>query len=286
FPLPSWAVTSTAGVIAVPAVVVLGCTLNTNCVAVPAVMLNAVLVPVTGPGALAVSVYPVPTLSIDRPVNVATPPDAAWVAVPDKAPPDGLVPMASVTLPVNPVAVLPLASWAVTSTAGVILAPAAVLVGSTDNTRLEALTAVVLSVGLVVLPAPVAVRVSPVPPYSTAFPANVATPPDAAWVAVPDKAPPDGLVPMASVTLPVNPVAVLLLASRAVTCTAGVIVAPADVVLGSTENTSCVAVPAVMLNAVRSALPCPVAASAYPVPTLSIDSQANVATPAHAAWVA
>src|SRR5438046_614724 len=89
---PDLAVTSTAGVIAVPAVVVLGCTLNTNCVAVPAVMLNAVLVPVTGPGALAVSVYPVPTLSIDRPVNVATPPDAAWVAVPDKAPPDGLVP--------------------------------------------------------------------------------------------------------------------------------------------------------------------------------------------------
>src|SRR5437773_8826066 len=101
FPLPSWAVTSTAGVIAVPAVVVLGCTLNTNCVAVPAVMLNAVLVPVTGPGALAVSVYPVPTLSIDRPVNVATPPDAALVAVPDKAPPDGLVPVSIVTLAVN-----------------------------------------------------------------------------------------------------------------------------------------------------------------------------------------
>src|SRR2546422_45125 len=100
-PLASWAVTSTAGVIAVPAVAVLGCTLNTSCVAVPAVILNAVLVPVTGPGALAVSVYPVPTLSIDRPVNVATPPDAAWVAVPDKAPPDGLVSMASVTLPVR-----------------------------------------------------------------------------------------------------------------------------------------------------------------------------------------
>src|SRR5439155_23113908 len=71
------------------------------------------------------------------------------------------------------------------------------------------------------------------------------------WVAVPDKAPPNGLVPMASVTLPVNPVAVLLLASSAVTCTAGVIAAPADVVLGSTEKTSCVAVPAVMLNADR-----------------------------------
>src|SRR5438132_9657453 len=55
-PPASWAVTSTAGVIAVAAVVVLGCTENTICVAVPAPMLNGVLVPVTGPGALAVSV--------------------------------------------------------------------------------------------------------------------------------------------------------------------------------------------------------------------------------------
>src|SRR5438445_10019977 len=107
-----------------------------------------------------------------------------------------------------------------------------------------------LNAVLVALPAPVAVSVYPVPTLSIDSPANVATPPDAAWVAVPDKAPPDGLVPMASVTLPVNPVAVLLLASSAVTCTAGVIAAPADVLLGCTENTSCVAVPAVMLNAV------------------------------------
>src|SRR5438445_138255 len=136
-----------------------------------------------------------------------------------------------------------------------------------------------LNAVLVALPAPVAVSVYPVPTLSIDSPANVATPPDAAWVAVPDKAPPDGLVPMASVTLPVNPVAVLLLASSAVTCTAGVIAAPADVVLGSTENTSCVAVPAVMLNAVLVALPAPVAVSVYPVPTLSIDSPANVAPP-------
>src|SRR3989442_109609 len=148
-PLASWAVTSTAGVIAAPAVVVLGRTENTNCVAVPAVILNAVLVPVTGPGALAVTVYPVPTLSIDRPVNVAPPPDAAWVAVPDKAPPDGLVPIASVTLPVNPVAVFPFASWAVTSTAGAMLAPATVLVGCTVNTSVAALPAVMLKPALV-----------------------------------------------------------------------------------------------------------------------------------------
>src|SRR6266566_5112755 len=142
--LASSAVTCTAGVIAAPAVVVLGCTENTNCVAVPAVILNAVLVPVTGPGALAVSVYPVPTLSIDSPANVATPPDAAWVAVPDKAPPAGLVPMASVTFPVKPVAVFPFASWAVTSIAGVMVAPATVFVGCTVNTSVAALPAVML----------------------------------------------------------------------------------------------------------------------------------------------
>src|SRR2546422_977989 len=159
-PLASWAVTSTAGVIAAPAVVVLGRTENTNCVAVPAVILNAVLVPVTGPGALAVSVYPVPTLSIDRPVNVATPPDAAWVAVPDKAPPDGLVPITSVTLPVNPVTVFPFASWAVTSTAGAMLAPATVLVGCTVNTRVAALPAVMLNAALVPVAGPVALAVS------------------------------------------------------------------------------------------------------------------------------
>src|SRR5256884_9708833 len=84
------------------------------------------------------------TLSIDSPANVATPPDAAWVAVPDNAPPDGLVPMASVTLPVNPVAVLLLASRAVTSTAGVMPPPAAVVLGCTENTSVAALPAVVL----------------------------------------------------------------------------------------------------------------------------------------------
>src|SRR5207253_1414158 len=141
-----------------PADVVLGSTEKTSCVAVPAVMLNAVLVVVPAP--VAVSVYPVPTLSIDSPANVATPPDAACVAVPDKAPPDGLVPMASVTLPVNPVAVFPFASWAVTSTAGAMLAPATVLVGCTVNTRVAALPAVMLNAALVPVAGPVALAVS------------------------------------------------------------------------------------------------------------------------------
>src|SRR5213079_1075652 len=195
------------------------------------------------------------------PGKVATPATAATVFVPDKVPVLGFVPIATVMSPVNPLAVLPLASWAVTSTAGVIAAPAYVVLGCTENTSCVAVPAVILNAVLVVLPAPVAVSVYPVPTLSIDSPANVATPFDAACVAVPDKAPPDGLVPMASVTFPVNPVAVLLLASSAVTCTAGVIAAPADVVLGCTENTSCVAVPAVMLNAVLVALPAPVAVS-------------------------
>src|SRR5438046_6014538 len=91
---------------------------------------------------------------------------------------------------------------------------------------------------------------------------NVATPATAATGPPPDRVPLPALVPRARVTFPVNPVAVLLLASRAVTCTAGVIVAPAVVLLGCTENTSCVAVPAVILNTALVPVAAPVALAA------------------------
>src|SRR2546428_13990142 len=78
--------------------------------------------------------------------------------------------------------------------------------------------------------------------------AKLATPATAAAVAVPASVPPLGFVPIATVTLPVNPLAVLPWASRTVTCTAGVIVAPAVVVVGCTVKTSCVAAPAVMVD--------------------------------------
>ena len=180
--------------------------------------------------------------------NVATPALAAMVVVPASVPLPGFVPIATVTFPVNPVAVLLLASRAVTCTAGVIVAPADVVLGSTEKTSCVAVPAVMLNAVLVVVPAPVAVSVYPVPTLSIDSPANVATPPDAAWVAVPDKAPPDGLVPMASVTLPVNPVAVFPFASWAVTSTAGVMLAPATVLVGCTVNTRVAALPAVMLK--------------------------------------
>src|SRR6266576_2007542 len=103
-------------------------------------------------------------------------------------------------------------------------------------------------------------------------PGNVASPATAATVLVPDKVPVPGFVPIATVMFPVNPLAVLPLASWAVTWTAGVIAAPAVVVLGCTENTNCVAVPAVILNAVLVPVTGPgaLAVSVYPVPTLSI----------------
>src|SRR6266566_3699575 len=72
----------------------------------------------------AVSVYPVPTLSMLRPENVATPLTAATGPPPVSVPPPGLVPIASVTSPLNVVAVCPAASCAVTFTGGVIATPA------------------------------------------------------------------------------------------------------------------------------------------------------------------
>ena len=98
-------------------------------------------------------------MSMLSPGKLATPATADTVLVPDKVPLLGFVPIATVTFPVNPVAVLPLASWAVTSTAGVIAAPAVVVLGCTENTSCVAEPAVMLNAALVVLPAPVAVRV-------------------------------------------------------------------------------------------------------------------------------
>src|SRR5947199_8698061 len=61
------------------------------------------------------------------PGNVTTPATAATVVVPERVPPPGFTPSATVTLPVKPVAVFPCPSSAVTCTAGVMDAPAAVL---------------------------------------------------------------------------------------------------------------------------------------------------------------
>src|SRR5687767_6026150 len=72
---------------------------------------------------------------------------------------------------------------------------------------------------------------------------NVATPPTAKACLVPNRRPPLGLVPIATVTFPLKSVAVVPDAFRAVTLTAGKIGALAVVVLGWTVKTRRVAVP-------------------------------------------
>src|SRR5207247_10854353 len=78
---------------------------------------------------------------------------------------------------------------------------------------------------------------------------KLARPLAAVWVLVPDNAPLAGLLPIATVTVPVKLVAVFPRLSRAVTCTAGVITAPAAAGLGCTVNTSSFAARGVTLKA-------------------------------------
>src|SRR5437762_13519726 len=105
----------------------------------------------------------------------------------------------------------------------------------------------------------VAVRVY-VPALLTLSPGKLATPATAACVGTPARMAPVWFTPSATVMLPVNWVAVLPDASRAVTCTAGVIAAPAAVGLGGTVNASCVTTPGVTPNdALAVVNPAPVA---------------------------
>src|SRR4051812_42987397 len=77
---------------------------------------------------------------------------------------------------------------------------------------------------------------------------NVATPDDADAERGPDRGPPPGLVPMATVMLAEELVTVLLKASCTVTCTAGAIATPAVALVGCTVKASLVAAAGVMLN--------------------------------------
>src|SRR6266849_1314158 len=132
----SLTVTSTAGVMWTPAVVVVGCTVNAAVAGAAAVMSNAVLFAVTADGVLGTvpcSVYPVPALSMLRSAKLATP--LAFVdrvAVPASVPPPALIPIESVTD--APGTRLVKASVTVTSTAGAMWTPAVVELGCTENT--------------------------------------------------------------------------------------------------------------------------------------------------------
>src|SRR2546427_661094 len=85
--------------------------------------------------------------------------------------------------------------------------------------------------------------------------ANVATPETAAAVAVPESVPPPALGPSVTFTLPAKPVATLPSASWAVTCTTGVIAAPAVALVGCTLKTSALGAPAVTPNAAPGEAP-------------------------------
>src|SRR3954466_13127639 len=87
---------------------------------------------------------------MDRLEKEARPPDAATVAVPDRVPPPGLVPIATVTLAVELVTVFPNASCTVTCTAGAIATPAVALVGWTVKATLVAAAGLMLNADEVV----------------------------------------------------------------------------------------------------------------------------------------
>src|SRR5688572_11965568 len=95
--------------------------------------------------------------------NVATPAAAAIVAVPARIPLPGFVPMATVTLAVNPVATLPSASRAVTWTAGVMTALAISSLGWTVKKRAAAGAAVIAKAPLAELESPTAAAMSVYP---------------------------------------------------------------------------------------------------------------------------
>jgi len=181
--------------------------------------------------------------------NVATPATAATVVVPESVPPPAFVPIAATTFAVYAVAMLLLASRALTTTDGAMDTPAVALVGCVTNARCVARPGVMLKpvlVALVRAPA-VAVSVYPVPVLSMLNVENVATPATAAIDVVPESVPPPALFRIAIATEAVKSTAGLLAASSAVTVTVP-IVAPATVLPGCSVNTRWVATLLMMLN--------------------------------------
>src|SRR5688572_31691896 len=165
FPNVSCTATCTAGLITAPAVAFVGCTVKASLEAAAGVMLNADEVAPVRAAEVALSVYPVPVLSMERLEKMATPATADTVVVPDSVPPPGLVPTPTVMLAVELVTVLPNASCTVTRTAGLIATPAVAFVGCTVKASLEAAAGLMLNADEVapVSGADAAASVYPVP---------------------------------------------------------------------------------------------------------------------------
>ena len=115
--------TVTAGAMEAAGATLMGCVPKASFAAAPTVMLNVFDAALVRFRLAAVRVYPVPTLSMDRPLNVATPATAATSIVPESFPPPGFVPIAATTWAVLEVR-FPLASWICTVTAGAIVGTA------------------------------------------------------------------------------------------------------------------------------------------------------------------
>src|SRR5580693_2282281 len=130
-PLLSSIDTCTEGAIELPAATLLGCTVKASFAGGPmeTTMLNGLLVAAVRADAVAVNVYPLPTLLMSSVENVATPFTALAVTVPDKVPAAGFVPIAMVIWLVADVTTLPSASSTLTATAGAIDVAATVFTG-------------------------------------------------------------------------------------------------------------------------------------------------------------
>ncbi len=92
--------------------------------------------------------------------------------------------------------------------------------------------------------------------------AKLAIPPTALRLTVPDRVPPPGFAPMATVITLVAVATVFPRVSCTATCSAGLMVVPTTVGLGCTVNASLTAAPAVTSNALLVPAASPVAAAA------------------------
>jgi hypothetical protein len=241
----------------------------------PGVMLKALEVAPVNAGLLeAVNVYPVPVRFIDRLLNVAIPPIAEMEPPPLSVPPPGFVPMASDTDLLSVVTRFPLVSSIRTVTGGVIFAPATALLGCWPKVSLDGAPGVILKV-FDVAPVSVglldAVSVYPLPVLFIERLLNVAMPPTAATEPPPVSVPPPGFVPMASDTFLTSVVIRFPLASSIRTVTAGVIVAPATVFVGSWPKANLAAAPTLMVTEPEFPdLPVPDVAVNVPAPVVPV----------------
>src|SRR5262245_596588 len=216
--------------------------------------------------------------------NVAMPPTAVTVLVPESVPALGFAPIAIVTEPVKSCTVLPSESCAAICTEG-IATPAVVLMGGETYTSWLTGPGVTSKGALVATTSPLAraERVYAVPVRLTLSVVNVATPPTAPTIRGPRRFAPGVPVPAvrSNVTFPAKAGTLFPQASRATTTTAGLIGSPAVIDVGCCVTTSWLADPGVMSNGslVVPSTFVAVTDRRYPVPVLSMLIAEKTASP-------